>query len=88
MAKNDRESTGPATPSMTARTAKVSVDSRLTKVAGFVQALNGAPSMLHSNVEPGVSVTKVNVTTGMSTVEPSAGPEVIVATGGGWMDQL
>ncbi len=86
--KNDRESTGPATPLMTARTANVCVDSRFNMLTGLVQALKAAPSMLHSNVEPGVSVTKLKVTIGPSTEAPLAGPDMIVAVGGARTVQL
>jgi hypothetical protein len=88
MTKNDRELVGPATPPITARTANVSDDSKLDRLTGLVQALKGAPLMLHSKVEPGVSLTNVNVTDRANTVLPLDGPDVTVTLGGGRTFQL
>ena len=49
---------------------------------GPLHGPNAPPSIRHSKVEPASLEEKPNVGVGSAVVEPSAGPEVIVVSGG------
>ncbi len=51
---------------------------------GELHDWNVPPSNLHSNVEPDSFAEKPNEVDAVVTVEPSAGPELIVVSGGVW----